>query len=162
MNFLEQLTAEYYESMGYFIRTNVRFGPRKKGGYDGEMDVIAYHPESSTLLHIETSMDADSWEMRYKKFEKKFNIAGLYYRKIFKFEIKNIEQMAIVGLSVPKKQPSLWNIVRVNYIPNFIQEITDYLSQYSPLNHAISESYPLLRAMQFAIYFDKWKIDSKK
>ena len=119
------------------------------------MDVVVYHPESLTLLHIETSMDADSWEVRHKRFERKFITADPYYREIFKFEIKKIETMVILGLSVPKKQPSLWNIVQVKYIPYFIEEITDYLSQYSPLNHAISESYPLLRAMQFAIHFDK-------
>lgn len=152
-NFLEQLVAEYYSHMGYFVRTNVKFCPRKRGGYEGEMDVIAFHPVSLTLLHIETSMDSESWEKRREKFQKKFSTAQPYYRKIFKFKINKIEQMAIVGLSIPKKSPDLWNVVPVKYVPYFIGEITDYLSQYNPLNQAIPENFPLLRAMQFAIHF---------
>jgi hypothetical protein len=154
-NFLEQLVAEYYSHLGYFVKTNVKFGLRDRGGWEGEMDVVAYHPESLTLLHIETSMDADSWEQRYKRFKRKFSTAESYYREIFKFEIKKIKKMAIVGLGIPQQQPDLWKIVPVKYIPYLIQEITDHLSQYSPLTHAISENYPLLRAMQFAIHFDK-------
>ncbi len=100
-------------------------------------------------------MDADSWEQRYKRFEKKFSTAEPFYRKIFKFEIKEIKKMIIVGLGIPRQQPDLWEIAPVKYIPNLIREITDHLSQYSPLTHAISENFPLLRAMQLAIYFDK-------
>jgi len=158
-NFLEQLTAEYYSHMGYFVRTNVKFGLRKQGGYEGEMDVIAFHPESLTLLHIETSMDSDSWEKRRKKFQKKFSLAEPYYRELFKFEINKIKKMAIIGLSVPEKPVDLWDIVPVKFIPYFIEEITDYLSQYSPLNHIVPENFPLLRAMQFVIHFN---IVSKK
>lgn len=102
-NFLEQLTAEYYSHMGYFVRTNVKYGLRKKGGYKGEMDVVAFHPESLTLLHIETSMDADSWEKRKSKFQKKFSTAREYYYKLFKFEIRRIEKMVIVGFSPPRE-----------------------------------------------------------
>lgn len=156
-NFLEQLAAEYYSYLGYFVKTNVKFGLRNSGGWKGEMDVVAYHPESLTLLHIETSMDADSWGHRYNMFKRKFSTAESYYRKIFKFKIKKIEKMAIVGLSVPRQQPDLWKIVPVKYIPHFIQEITDYLSQFSPLTHAIPENFSLLRAIQFAIHFDKGK-----
>jgi len=32
INFLEQLAAEWYEFRGYFVRRNVRVGPRPKGG----------------------------------------------------------------------------------------------------------------------------------
>ena len=58
MNFLEKLAAEWYEYKGYFVRTNVRFGKRPKGGYIGEMDVVAYNPEKQDFVHIETSTDA--------------------------------------------------------------------------------------------------------
>ena len=34
-NFLEELVAEWYEYKGYFVRRNVRVGPRAKGGYEG-------------------------------------------------------------------------------------------------------------------------------
>lgn len=152
-NFLEQLTAEYYSHMGYFVRTNIKYGLRKKGGYEGEMDVVAFHPESLSLLHIETSMDANSWEKRKSKFQKKFSTASTYYYKLFKFEIKNIEKMVIVGFNPPRED--FWSVAPVKSIPDFVGEVADYLSQFNPLNQAVPESYPLLRAIQFAIHYDK-------
>lgn len=152
-NFLEQLTAEYYSHMGYFVKTNIKYGLRKKGGYEGEMDVVAFHPESLSLLHIETSMDADSWDKRKSKFQKKFSTANTYYYELFKFEVKNIEKMVIAGFNPPRKD--FWSVAPIKSIPDFVEEITDYLSQFHPLNQAIPENYPLLRAIQFAIHYDK-------
>ncbi|MFH1392928.1 MAG: hypothetical protein ABIG73_00895 [Patescibacteria group bacterium] len=152
-NFLEQLAAEYYSHMGYFVRTNVKYGLRKKGGYEGEMDVVAFHPESLVLLHIETSMDADSWEKRKNKFQKKFSKAHDHYYKLFKFEIRKREKMVIVGFNSPRDD--FWSIAPIKSIPDFVGEVTDYLSQFHPLNQAVPENYPLLRAMQFAIHYDK-------
>ncbi len=45
MNFLEQLVAEWYAYKGYFVRTNIKFGKRIRGGYEGEMDVVAFDPK---------------------------------------------------------------------------------------------------------------------
>ena len=50
MNFLEQLVAEWYEFNGYFVRRNVKVGPRAKGGHDGELDVVAFHPGRKSLV----------------------------------------------------------------------------------------------------------------
>lgn len=155
-NFLEQLTAEYYSHMGYFVRTNVKFGLRKgKGGYKGEMDVLAFRPETLTLLHVETSMDSDSWKKRRDKFQKKFLTAKPYYKKLFTFQINQIIKIAIVGLSSPKKSVNFKQGIIVKSVPDFIKEITGYLSRYSPLNQVVPENFPLLRAMQFTIHFNK-------
>ena len=43
-NFLEELTAEWYEFNGYFVRRNVNVGKRPEGGYECELDVVAFHP----------------------------------------------------------------------------------------------------------------------
>ena len=137
-NFLEQLTAEYYSYIGYFVRTNVKYGRLPRGGYEGEMDVVAYHPESLTLLHVETSMDALSWEKRKQTFRRKFSLASNYYYKLFKFDINEIEIMVIVGFSNPPKY--FWEVAPIQSIPAFIAEITDYLSQYDPLRAAIPEN----------------------
>ena len=51
MNFLEQLVAEWYGYRDYFIRTNVKFGKRSKGGYTGEVDVLAVKPQERELIH---------------------------------------------------------------------------------------------------------------
>jgi hypothetical protein len=43
-NYLEQLLAEWYEFQGYFIRQNVWVGKRPQGGYECELDIVAFHP----------------------------------------------------------------------------------------------------------------------
>ena len=58
-NYLEQLVAEWYEYQGYFIRRNVLVGKREQGGYECELDVVAFHPETKQLVHIEPSTDAE-------------------------------------------------------------------------------------------------------
>jgi hypothetical protein len=59
-NFLEQLLVEWYELQGYFTRKNVLVGKREKGGYECELDVVAFHPAKNHLVHLEASMDASS------------------------------------------------------------------------------------------------------
>ena len=44
MNHLETLTAEWLAYKGYFVRTGVKVGKREKGGWDGELDVVGFHP----------------------------------------------------------------------------------------------------------------------
>ena len=77
-NFLEQLVGEWYEYNGYFVRRNVLVGPLAHGGYECELDVVAFHPEERHLVHIEPSMDADTWAVRETRFGKKF-VAGRKY-----------------------------------------------------------------------------------
>lgn len=156
MNFLEQLTAEYYAYRGWFVRTNVKFGrnARGRGGHEGEMDVLAFYPESATLLHIETSTDSDSWKEREVRFKRKFETANNHYRKIFRFEIKRIEKLAIVGFN-QKQHTDFFKIAPIRSIPEFIGQVTDYVSQFDPQKDAIPENYPLLRAMQYATYYDR-------
>ena len=45
MNYLEQLVAEWYDYNGYLVRKNVRARKRASGGFDNELDVIAFQPE---------------------------------------------------------------------------------------------------------------------
>jgi len=155
-NFLEQLAAEYYSHMGYFVRTNVKFGLRKgRGGYEGEIDVLAFRPETSTLLHIETSMDCDSWRERKNRFQKKFKTAESHYKKLFTFKIQKLIKIVIVGLGNPKKSVNFGPNIFIQSIPDFIKKITDYLIRYNPKNQAVPENFPLLRAMQFAVHFNR-------
>jgi len=67
-NFLEQLVAEWYEYRGYFVRRNIAVGRRTKGGYECELDIVALDPVRRHLVHIEPSMDAESWEKRERSF----------------------------------------------------------------------------------------------
>ena len=51
-NFLEQITRKWYEYQGYFVRQNVNVGPRARGGYDCEIDIVAFHPKTKHLVHV--------------------------------------------------------------------------------------------------------------
>ncbi len=89
MNFLESLAAEWYAIQGYFVRTNIKANRRGKGGWDNELDVLAYDPASKKLVHLETSWDALSWEKREEKFLRK------------KFVYSAAEYAAITGMNRP-------------------------------------------------------------
>jgi len=68
-NHLEQLVAEWYEFRKYFVRRNINVGKRPQGGYECELDIVAFHPELKKIAHIETSLDADSWKEREEKLD---------------------------------------------------------------------------------------------
>lgn len=83
-NFLEQTVAEWYDFRGYFVRRNVNVGLRPAGGYESELDVVAFDPISNHLVHIEASMDADSWKTREVRFKKKFDAGRKHVPTLFK------------------------------------------------------------------------------
>ncbi|MDO8469032.1 MAG: hypothetical protein Q7S29_04715 [Candidatus Peribacter sp.] len=155
MNFLEQLTAEWYAYRGWFVRTNIKFGRRKLGGWEGEMDVIAYNPKTETLRHIETSTDAHSWDIRKKCFLRKFTTAKPHYGDVFPVHRKHTEQVAVVGFHKPKAKTVFSDSITIILVPDFIREITVVLSNLDPMNNAVPETYPLLRAVQYASFYSK-------
>ncbi len=152
MNFLEQLTAEWYELNGCLVRTNVQFGKLKSGGYVGEMDVVAYDPKTKDLIHIETSDDAYSWETRQERFKKKFSNASKYYGEFFPLEVTEIKRVAIVGY-VQRTKHDLGKDIELILVPKFIRQITEKMKEYAIVGRAIPESYPLLRAFQHTYWY---------
>jgi Holliday junction resolvase-like predicted endonuclease len=157
MNFLEQIVAEWYAYKGYFVRTNIKFGKLRQGGWKGEIDVAAYNPQTKDFVHIETSTDADSWPKRKERFRRKFRNAAKYYCELFPFKINKIQKIALVGFSKPKIKPSFGDSIKVVLLPEFFREITNELRKKNPMQVAIPENYPLLRAIQFAIFYSSKK-----
>jgi len=154
VNFLEQFVAEWYAYRGFFVRTNVKFGKRPAGGYEGEIDVAAFDPKTKHLIHIEASTDADSWPERKKRFTKKFSNAKRHYKEIFDFQFDSIENRAIVGFSRKTlNQIDFGNSIKVILIPEFVLEVTQFFTNLSPMKSAVPEGYPLLRAIQFAVAY---------
>ena len=80
MNFLEQVIAEWFSHKGYFVKTNIKFGKLPSGGFAGEVDVVAFHPQTRELVHIEASTDGGA-----KRFKEKFDLAKRYYGELFEF-----------------------------------------------------------------------------
>jgi hypothetical protein len=155
MNFLETLAAEWYTWQGYFVRTNLKFGKRSKGGYTGEMDVAAFHPAKRELVHVETSMDADRWEERKRRFARKFAEAKAHWKELFAFPIESTRQIGIVGFGASGRKGVLGEGIEVKSLAEFVAEICEELRTMHPLKQAIPETLPVLRAMQFAVHWGR-------
>ena len=84
INYLEQLVAEWYEYQGCFVRRNIHVGKRPKGGYECELDLVAFNPALRHLVHIEPSMDADSWKKEKCDTRKSSNQGENTYRNCLK------------------------------------------------------------------------------
>lgn len=151
MNHLEQLVAEWYEYRGYFVRRNIQVGPRLKGGYECELDVVAFHPTQHHLIHIEPSMDADSWAKREVRYTKKFKAGRKYIPALFGgISLPNdIEQIALLGFASNANVKTLAG-GRVMTTSDLFVEIVSGISGKKVAKAAVPEQYPLLRTIQFA------------
>ena len=157
MNHLEQLVSEWLEFRGYFVRRNVHVGKRVKGGYEGELDIVAFHPETKHLIHIEPSIDAHDWAKREKRFKKKFDAGRKYIIKdIFPWMDKNtvLEQWAVIWGST-KNHVTIGG-GKVVPIWDFYELIGKDIKAIGKIEgNAIPEHFPLLRTMQFSINWCK-------
>lgn len=153
-NFLEQLVAEWYEFQGYFVRRNIRVGKRRNGGHEGELDVVAFHPEKMHLVHIEPSMDCNPWEKREKRFRKKFeagrrHIPGLFHG----LRLPNdIEQIALLMYGSSKSRSTLGG-GKLIMVDRFMSEIRTDISHREIRNAAIPEQFIILRSLQYAAHY---------
>lgn len=147
---MEQLVAEWYAYKGFFVRTNIKFGKRPKGGYEGEMDVVAFEPKDQVLIHIETSADSDSWDQRKTRFQRKFRSAKKHYKNVFKWNYAQVKQIAVVGYSEIPRNVNFGRDISIMSIPKLMEEIKSEIKHINPTNAVIPEGYGLLRAIQFA------------
>ena len=102
MNHLEKLTRQYYDWKGYLVKGNIKVGRLPHGGWAGELDVVAYNPQTEHLVHVEPSIDADSWSKREIRFEKKFQSGREFiYTDVFPWLSSEtpLEQIAILTTS---------------------------------------------------------------
>jgi len=154
-NYLEQLAAEWYEYQDYFVRRNVRVGLRKQGGYEGELDVVAFHPKRIALVHIETSTDASSWAERERRFARKFRSGEKHIRTLFhglspSTPIAKIAVFAVVG---SRKKHQTVGGGAIIFIDEFIAEIIAGLKNASWFTRAVPEQYSLIRTLQIVSAF---------
>lgn len=150
MNHLEQLAAEWYEFRGYFVRRNVRVGKRPKGGYECELDVVAFHPGLQHLVHIEPSMDADNWEKRERRYAKKFEAGRKHIPALFSGMVVpvEIEQIALLGFGSNAKVKTLAG-GRIMTAAELLVEIIEGLVPRRVASAAVPEQFALLRTIQF-------------
>ena len=159
-NFLEQLVAEWYEFQHYFVRRNVNVGPRPNGGYDSELDVVAFNPKKKHLVHIEPSMDCDSWDQREKRFKAKFAAGRQHIPSLFAgfSGLPKVEQVALLVFASEQGHTTLGG-GKVLLIKDFMHKI-----RFDPVwgldkrlvrNKAVPEQFVILRSLQFAANY--WK-----
>ena len=151
MNHLEQLTAEWYEFRGYFVRRNVMVGKRVMGGYECELDIVAFCPQRKHLVHVEPSMDAHTWAKREERYIKKFAAGRNYIPGMFNGIPlpEAIEQIALLGFASNANVKTLAG-GRVMTSADLLTEITAEIANMKISKAAIPEQYPLLRTIQFA------------
>ena len=115
------------------------------------MDVVAYHPQTEHLLHLEPSIDADSWAKREQRFSKKFKFGRKYIRKsVFPWVDKKIRIEQIAVLIAPRKTRLAGG--RVISIDQFVSQVKfDILAIGKMGKKAIPEEYDLLRTIQLTI-----------
>jgi hypothetical protein len=152
MNHLEELLSQWYEYQGYFVRRNIKVGKRQKGGYKGELDIIAFNPENNHLLHLEPSSDTNSWAIREKRYKTKFKLGKTYIPKLFKgINLpEEIDQRAIF-LFGGKSQESVGG-GKVYLVREILEEITEQIKHKRITSEIIPENFFLLRTLQ--IYLD--------
>jgi hypothetical protein len=150
-NFLEQLVAEWYEFQGYFVRRNVLVGKRGGGGYEGELDVVAFEPKKGRLVHIEASMDCDPWSTREKRFTRKFSTGEKYIPTLFKgFNLPSKPDQIALLMYAPSKGRETLGGGKLQTVNAFMNEIKNGIQGRQIRNQAVPEQFVALRALQFA------------
>ena len=160
-NFLEQLVSEWYEYQGYFVRRNVPVGKRSRGGYEYELDIVAFDPVKRHLVHIEPSMDAESWGKRELRFRKKFEAGLKYIPGLFPgLDLpEDIEQIAIFAFASRTNHPTLAGRP-VLLVSDLMREIMEDLSDKKIASAAVPEHHPILRTLQFVVEYRKKVFDT--
>jgi len=150
MNHLVQMAYEYYNWKGYLVKNNIHVGKRKQGGYEMELDIVAYNPNSKHLIHIETSLDADSWERRRERYSKIFSIGEKYiFFEVFTW-LKKDEKIDQLIVGINKINNGLLNGIKIIYVGEFTGIIiNEFIKEGKANKKAIPEQFLILRTIQY-------------
>lgn len=149
---LENLLVEYYNWRGFIVRHNQKVGRRTLGGWEMELDIIAYDTSANKIIHIEPSLDAHTWEKRESRFLKKFEAGRKYIPDLFPWlpahtEIKQIAILVQAGAS--RRILAGATVITVDEMIADIREAVK--KEGAASKAAIPEQYPLLRTIQFIV-----------
>ena len=148
MNFLEQITAEYYGLKGYWVR--VREPLPRDHCRRGDLDVLAYDAKTDQLLHIELGGNGDAANLKKLK-ESKFE-SDTFYRRHFQCE--RVVRIAVSGWgrekSAPRAKEYQQHDICLMSVGELMTKIRSYIESdwWPPTQRAIPEQYPILRGIQ--------------
>jgi hypothetical protein len=150
-NHLENLVAEWFEFQGFFVRKNIQVDPRPNGGYNCELDVVAFNPANGRLVHIEPSLDAYNWKKREARYRRKFEAGRKFIPNLFpRLELPDIpEQIALMVYGSKGDRTHLGG-GKLVFIKEFMTEILTGIRRRKLASSAIPQEFPLLRTLQFA------------
>lgn len=149
MNHLEELVGEWLEYNGYFVRRNVLVGRRPNGGYDCELDVVAFHPTQLRLVHVEPSLDAHAWEKRESRFAKKFAAGRKHIPGMFDGLglPASIDHIALLVFASTTNRTTLGG-GRIIHVSSLYREILTGIRDRRVESQAVPEQFPLIRTIQ--------------
>lgn len=149
MSHLEDLLCEYLMWKRHLVLRNEKVGRLKHGGHAGELDIVAYSPQTNKILHLEPSLDAHTWEKREERYKKKFAAGKTHIHALFPW-LKSkpaIRQIAIfVSAASDRTILAGGEIVTVDEVASEIR--TAVSAQGKTSQGAIPEQFPLLRTIQ--------------
>ena len=151
MAHLEVLVAEYLDWQGFLVKRNVKVGRLSHGGWEGELDVVGYKPDEQKIVHYELSLDASPWSVREARYEKKMKAGRTHIQKtLFPWLPSTVKIEQIAAFPTIGNRTSLAG-AELMTVDAIVQEIVSAVSkQGRAASNAISEYYPLLRAIQLA------------
>ncbi len=111
---------------------------------------MAFHPDQKHLIHIEPSLDADSWARREERYKRKFEAGRNYIPGLFKgLELPDtLEQVAVFVFAATTNRTELAG-GKIILLPDLLQEILSTLETQSIFKNMVDEQKPLLRTLQF-------------
>lgn len=112
--------------------------------------MVALHPETKHLVHVETSMDALSWAKRERRFVQKFKRGRDHIPSLFSGIAvpKDVEQIVLLGYGGKGSRATLAG-ARIMLISEFLAEILGVLRTRDMHSEAVPEQFPLLRTLHF-------------
>jgi hypothetical protein len=152
MAHIEELLGQWLDWKGYVVKKNVRVKRLKHGGWQMELDIVAYHPAKQDLVHYEPSLDADSWEKRKNRYEKKFSVGRQYIRsKVFRWLPKRVRLRQIAVFNAHPRNKHQIAGGKIQSIDELMAEIRrDVARQGLMSRNAIPEQFALLRTLQLS------------
>lgn len=166
MSHIEALIYEYLEWSGYLVKRNTKVGRLGHGGWETELDVVGYHPQSRILVHYEPSLDAHSWSKRMQRYEKKFKAGRRYiFETLFPWLPRNtpVDQIAVFP-SHPEGRNDIAG-GRILAVDELLAQIVEAVKVAGVASrNAIPEQYPLLRTIQLTHvgYYGRMKSTAQK
>jgi len=152
MTHIEDLLAQYLDWKGYVVKKNVKVGRLKHGGWQMELDIVAYHPPTQDLVHYEPSLDADSWKKREERYRKKFSAGRKYIRsKVFGWLPKGtrLRQIAVFNTHPQNRHKIAGGILQS--VDELMAEIRRAIVKQGLMNrNAVPEQFAHLRTLQLS------------